>query len=114
MKGEIMATKGIYKRGNIWWIRFTGPDGKTKFESSRSHEKRNAEAFLAKRKNEVQEGRYTPAKCFRRYLFNELADKYDNFVKKQRSYPNKKYLIRKLKAQFNNIPLVKFDSALLE
>ena len=30
-----MATKEIYKRGNIYWIRFTGPDDKIKFESSR-------------------------------------------------------------------------------
>jgi hypothetical protein len=54
-----MATKGIYKRGNIYWVRFTGSDDKTKFESSRSHRKRDAEALLAKRRNEVQEGRYT-------------------------------------------------------
>ena len=53
-----MGTKGIYKRGNVWWIRFTGPDDKTKFESSRSHRKRDAEALLAQRKNEVHEGRY--------------------------------------------------------
>jgi integrase len=114
MKGEIMATKGIYKRGNIYWIRFTGPDDKIKFESSRSQRKRDAEALLAKRKNEVQEGRYNIAKCIRRYSFNELADRYDNFVEKQRSYSSKKYIIKRLKAQFRNIPLVKFNSALLE
>ncbi len=85
-----MKTKGIYKRGNNYWIRFKGPDDKIKFESSRSHRKRDAEALLAKRKNEVQEGRYTIAKCIRRYSFNELSDRYDNFVKKQRSYPSKK------------------------
>ena len=114
MKGEIIATKGIYKRGNNFWIRFTGPDDKTKFESSRSHRKRDAEALLAKRKNEVQEGRYAIAKSITRYSFNELADRYDSFVKKQRSYKSKKYIIKKLKAQFRNIPLVKFNSALLE
>src|SRR2546426_106380 len=27
-------TKGLYKRGNIWWIRYTGPDGKKRFESN--------------------------------------------------------------------------------
>ena len=109
-----MATKGIYKRWNVWWIRFTGPDDKTKFESSRSPRKRVAEALLSKRKNEVQEGRYTIAKSIRRYSFNELTYRYDNFVKKQRSYSSKKYIIKKLKAQFKNIPLVKFNTVLLE
>ena len=42
-----MSTKGLYKRGNIYWIMFTGPDDKTKFESSRSHRKRDVEALLA-------------------------------------------------------------------
>jgi hypothetical protein len=52
-----MTTKGIYKRGNIYWIRFTGPDEKIKFETVRSHRKKDAEVLLAKIKNEVQEGR---------------------------------------------------------
>ena len=81
-----MATKGLYKRGTVWWIRFTGPEGKVRQETARSHRKRDAEALLAKRKNEVQEGRYAIAKSIRRYSFSELADRYDSFVKKQRSY----------------------------
>lgn len=76
-----MDAKGIYKKGNIWWIRFKGPDDIKKFESS-----------LAKRKNEIQERKYAVAKRIGRCSFNELADKYDNFVKKQRSYPIKKCL----------------------
>lgn len=109
-----MSTKGIYKRGNNYWIRFTGPDEKIKFESSHSHRKKDAEALLSKRKNEIQEGRYIIAKCIRRCTFNELADRYDSFVKKQRSYSSKKYIIKKLKTQFRNIPLTRFNSALLE
>ena len=95
-----MTTKGLYERGNIWWIRFTGPDGKIKFESSRSHRKRDAEVLLAKRKNEVQEGKYIKLKNLRKHTFNELSDKYDKFVKKQRSYSSKKYIIKKLKVDF--------------
>ena len=109
-----MKSKGIYKRGSIYWISFAGPEGKIRQETSRSHRKKDAEALLIKRRNEVQEGRYTVAKSIRRYLFHELANKYNNFVKKQRSYSSKKYIIAKLKAQFRNIPLVKFNPALLE
>jgi hypothetical protein len=43
-----MTTKGIYKRGNIYWIRFTGPDEKIKFETSRSHRNKMWKLYLQK------------------------------------------------------------------
>ncbi len=45
-------TKGIYKRGNVWWIRYTGGDGKKRFESSRSALFKVAEKLLIQRKND--------------------------------------------------------------
>ena len=50
-------TKGLYKRGNIWWIRYTGPDGKKRFESSMSSSQRDAEALLITRKKDVMQGK---------------------------------------------------------
>jgi len=109
-----MATKGIYKRGSIYWIRFTDSSNKTKFESSHSHKKRDAEALLAKRKAEVNEGKYIKLKNLRKYTFNSLADQYDSFAQNQRAYKSKKYIIKKLKDQYSNISLVKFNTALVE
>ena len=51
--------KGIYKRGNIYWIRYTGIDGMLARESSGSDKFRDAETLLIKRRNEIQEGRQT-------------------------------------------------------
>jgi integrase len=48
------ATKGIYKRGNVWWIRYAGADGKTRFESSKSSSFKDAENLLVKRRYEAQ------------------------------------------------------------
>ena len=28
-----MASKGLYKRGNVWWIRYAGVDGRTRRET---------------------------------------------------------------------------------
>ena len=38
--------KGIYKRGNVYWIRYAGLDGKTVYESSDSEKFKDAEALL--------------------------------------------------------------------
>jgi hypothetical protein len=43
-----MAT-GIYKRDSVWWIHYTGLDGKQKRESSHSEEFKAAMGLLADR-----------------------------------------------------------------
>ena len=42
--------KGIYRRGNVYWIRYAGLDGRIIRESSRSDKFREAEALLIQRK----------------------------------------------------------------
>jgi hypothetical protein len=42
--------KGIYKRGNIYWIRYAGLDGKIRFESGNSTSFRDAQDMLIHRK----------------------------------------------------------------
>ena len=38
--------KGLFKRGNVWWIRYAGIDGRIVRESSASTRFRDAEALL--------------------------------------------------------------------
>ena len=49
--------KGIYRRGNIYWIRYAGLDGKTVFESSGSEKFKDAEDLYIKRKNTIKDGK---------------------------------------------------------
>jgi len=42
--------KGIYKRGNVWWLRYAGPDGLTRYESAKTASFRDAQAMLIDRK----------------------------------------------------------------
>jgi hypothetical protein len=37
--------KGIYKRGNFWWVRYAGLDGSMRFESSRSLAFKDAQPY---------------------------------------------------------------------
>ena len=49
--------KGIYKRGNIYWIAYAGLDGKVIRESSTSDKFKDAETLLIKRRQGIREGK---------------------------------------------------------
>lgn len=50
------STKGLYKRGNVWWITYFDALGHQRFESSKSSNKRDAEKRLVDRRKEAHEG----------------------------------------------------------
>ncbi|MEW6104570.1 MAG: hypothetical protein AB1630_12275 [bacterium] len=57
--------KGIYKRGNIYWIRYAGLDGRTIYESSGSFKFRDAETLLIQRKQLIKEDKEPEIPIFR-------------------------------------------------
>jgi len=68
--------KGIYRRGNIYWIRYAGLDGRTVYESSGSEKFRDAEALLIQRKQSIKEGKQPEIKRIVNHTFRELSEKY--------------------------------------
>jgi hypothetical protein len=48
------VAKGIYKRGNIFWIRYAGLDGKIIYESSGSTKFKDAETLLIKHRQAIK------------------------------------------------------------
>ncbi len=106
--------KGIYKRGNIWWIRYAGLDGKVIFESSGSRRFRDAEALLIKRRNQIKEGQQPEIKRIANHTFNELATEYLKWAERQRSYRSKAGFVRQLRDHFGNLPLRRFNTLLVE
>ena len=68
--------RGIYKRGEIYWIRYAGLDGKMRFESSYSKRFKYAQTLLTKRGKEIDEGKEPlPIKRIPNHSFKELAVK---------------------------------------
>ena len=63
----------LYKRGNVWWIKYSGRNGKVFRESSKSTKKMVAKSLLDKREGEIIEGK-TPGIFFEKVTFLELAD----------------------------------------
>jgi len=49
--------KGIYLRGNVWWLRYT-VNGRRLFESAETTDRKTAEIVLQKRLVEIHEGRF--------------------------------------------------------
>ena len=94
------TTKGIYKRGNVWWICYADADGKTQFESSKSSSYKDAESLLVKRRYEVQNDLPTKSQsppdkpdCLNTNL-QELAEKYETHCKHQKAFKAKKNVLK--------------------
>ena len=104
-----MAT-GIYKRSNVWWIRYTGIDGRQKRESSHSKEYKAAVSVLADRQKSISVGKEPEIKRIPNYTFRELAEKYKAWIEgRQNSAKTKGYIIGQLLSVFGDIQLKRFN-----
>jgi integrase len=107
--------KGIYKRGNVYWLRYAGLDGKIIRESSHSSKLKDASDLLIGRRNEIKEGKEPEIKKrIVNHTFNELAEQYKKWAERQRGFKSKTYLIDQLTGAFGSIHLRQFNSMLLE
>lgn len=109
-----MAKQGVYKRGNVWWIRYTGLDGRQVRESSQSTLARDAEALLTVRKLAVQQGQQPEHARIKNYTFKELAEKYLLFIVTQKASYSKGNIIRYLVGEFGHLPLKQFSLEFVE
>src|SRR4030042_20893 len=107
--------RGIYKRGNVFWIRYAGLDGKTFYESSGSDKFRTAEALLIQRKQAIKEGKQPEIKRIGNHTFKELAEKYIPWMQgRHRSADSKKYRINIILSHFGSLPLRSFNTLSVE
>ena len=107
--------KGIYRRGNRYWIRYAGLDGKIVYESSGSEKFRDAEALLIRRKQGVKEGKQPHIKRIANYTFGQLVEQYLEWVQgRQASATVKRNIIGVHLMKYANIPLRRFNTALVE
>ena len=106
--------RGLYKRGNVWWLRYADLDGKTKYESSGSEKQRDADALLHKRKADVKAGKQPEIKKIANHTFQVLTEEYLRWAERQRCYQSKCGFVVQLKAAFGNLPLRRFSTMLVE
>ncbi|MGE4406027.1 tyrosine-type recombinase/integrase [Pseudomonas sp.] len=109
-------SKGLYRRGKVWWLTYVGIDGKQHFESSGSHLKADAEYLLACRRKAIAEGA-APSVISRRTMnttFAELADRYLEFVAAQKAVAAKRIFVKELKNEFGAVKLNALTLAAVE
>jgi len=109
-----MATRGVYRRGKVWWIRYTGVDGKQIRESSGSAKLKAAEDLIKLRQAAVVKGEQPEVVKTKNSNFRELAEKYLGYCISQRDYVNKKSIVGMLVQEFGNLPLKSFTLDLVE
>lgn len=107
--------KGLFKRGNVWWLRYSDGFGRIIRESSRAPRFKDAETLLIERKKAIREGKEPePIKRIPNYTFSQLAEEYSKWCERQRSFRSKRGFINQLIEPFGNIPLRHFTTKLIE
>lgn len=112
---KIRKTKGIYRRGKVYWITFMGVDGKQKYESTGSDLKADAELLLAQRRLDVDQGKEPMTRRREQsYTFSQLAEKYKAYVVNQKGAVVKRVRIAELTREFGAVKLSRFNLAMIE
>jgi integrase len=107
-------SKGVYKRGRIYWIAYAGVDGQIIRESSKSTKKSDAEAFYIDRKSLVKKGQNPIIGKNKNFTFDDLSSEYLKWAERQRSFRSKKGFIAQLINYYHNIPLRLFSPLMIE
>lgn len=106
--------KGIFQRGNIYWIRYTGIDGRQVRESTQSNKLKAAQDLLKLRQADVVKGEQSDVVKIKNYTFKELAAEYLTWCQTQKDINNKTNMLNNLIIEFGNLPLKNFTTQLLE
>ena len=105
----------IYKRGNIYWLKYYR-DGKPIRESSKSDREADARRLLRKREGEIAEGK-RPGVYFDRVRFDELAADYilDYKVNGKKTLAKAKRIVRlHLEPFFGRYPAARITTPLIK
>ncbi|MBV5326528.1 MAG: site-specific integrase, partial [Chlorobium sp.] len=106
--------KGIFQRGNTYWIRYTDTNGRQVRESTQSDKVKAAQDLLKLRQADVVKGEQPDIIKIKNHTFKELAAEYLTWCQSQRDIDNKTNMINNLVAEFGNLPLKNFTTQLLE
>jgi site-specific recombinase XerC len=110
-KGE-RGTSRPYRRGKIWWIRYTVPgEAKERFESSKSPNKADAVKLLNKRRREIDEKTVVPAHA----MIGNLLDLYLADRKKGKGYRDAETYVRlHLRPAFGKVKVGNVTTSMVE
>jgi len=97
MKARRFA-RGVYRRGDVLWIRFKAADGKLTRESTGQRDVKVAESILAKRRSEVAMLSHFPSRRFEQVTFDQLREAWEPVHLKKT--PSFSYLLPRVRDAF--------------
>jgi integrase len=106
--------KGLYKRGNVYWLRYAGLDGRIIRESSGTSVYDDAKTLLIDRRKAVRDGQQPEVKKIANHTLKELSEEYLKWAGKQRCFRTKKGYVLQLVEAFGHLQLRRFNQLLLE
>ncbi len=98
------STRGLYKRGEVWWMTYRDAVGTQRFESSKTSNKKEAEQRLIDRRKEAMEG-IVPAPAIKPIALDDLKERYLSYVGHQRGVSTKHYHFAHFKRVWGNPPI---------
>jgi integrase len=98
------STRGLYKRGEKWWMTYRDGIGTQRFESCKTANKKEAEQRLIDRRKEAQEG-LAPAPPIQPLALEELQARYLSFAGYQRGVRTKKIQFAHFTRVWGNPPI---------
>ncbi len=98
------STRGLYKRGNQWWMTYRDAVGTQRFESCKTSNKKDAEQRLIDRRKEALEGT-VPSPAIKPLALEDLKDRYLSYVGHQRGVATKHYHFAHFKRVWGNPPI---------
>ncbi len=104
----------IYKRGNVYWIKYSR-HGKPYYESSRSKKEADAKRLLKKREGEISDGKL-PGIYFDKVKFDELAEDFlrDYRINNKKSCDRAERSVGHLKKVFKGMRVTSITTPIIE
>ena len=98
------STKGLYKRGPVWWMTYRDALGIQRFESCKTSNKAQAETHLINRRKEAMEG-IAPAPKIKPMDLEALFEKYLKHMSHQRGVRTKRLHVKHFTRIWGNPPI---------
>ena len=98
------SIRGLYKRGNGWWMTYRDALGRQRFESCKTTRKDDAEQRLIDRRKEAMEG-ILPAARIKPITLEDLEERYLAFVGHQRGLATKRIHFAHFKRVWGSPPI---------
>ncbi len=113
MEGGDKDMKGLYKRGQIYWMAYKA-NGRVCRESTGVRSQEEAQFILACRRKQVRDGEIIEARKRKNTKFVYLAKDYLKWAERQKTYKDKRLLVNQLLKRFGNLNVKDLNTKIIE